>query len=188
MKKNVIVFFGINGVGKSTLVKKIVDDYPIIKSMSGSEILMKAFGGVNRQQLEIISPEEKLRMIEFACIEAFERYQQAKYCLLDTHLVVPIRKAGTLILENMWSIKYLPYIQKAYLMIGDPQEILERRIRDESVIGRKRDLNIANIISDQEINLMVFKELIVPNLDSEIIISKNGLVSEGVHVVASKLF
>lgn len=188
MRKNVVVFFGINGVGKSTLVNEIVVGHPIIKRISGSETLMTAFGGISREQLELLSSEEKLRMIEFACIEAFERYQQAKYCLLDTHLVVPIRKAGTLILENMWSVKYLPYIQKAYLMIGDPQEILERRICDENTIGRKRDLNIANIISDQEINLMVFKELIVPRIDSEIIMSKNGLVNEGVYAVTSKLF
>jgi len=158
LKNNVFVLFGINGVGKSTIARALAERVPDSAALSGSELLMRAFRGLDRYQLEILSPEEKMRLLVPAFLQAFEQHASARRIILDTHLVVPIRKSGRLVLENVWSDAFMPHVGSAFFVSSGPEEILRRRVRDYRATGRQRDADIDHIRRDQEINLRVFEE------------------------------
>lgn len=169
MNKNVVVLLGINGVGKSTIARRLECALPGSVTVSGSAVLMDSFGGVNRQNLERLSAGEKMRVMEPALLEAFERHQAANHIILDTHLVVPIRKSGNLVLENVWSEKYVPYVRQVFFIISDPREIMDRRIRDFESTGRQRDVDLVHISRDQDINRIVFEEIVRPVLQCTVV-------------------
>ena len=172
MKRNVVVLFGINGVGKSTIASALQRVVAGSVTLSGSELLMRAFKGLDRSQLEVLSPEEKMRMLEPAFLDGFHHHKRAPLVILDTHLVVPIRKDGRFILENVWSEQFAPHVKSVFFVLSKPREILERRIRDAATTGRKRDLDIDHIRRDQEINLSVFEETFSPAGESLLIQNK----------------
>lgn len=158
MKKNIIVLFGVNGVGKSSVSRLLCEEIGDSVTLSGSELLIRSFKGLGRDQLELLSPEEKMRMLEPAFLGAFQRSRHATRIILDTHLVVPIRKNGRLVLENVWPGAFTPCVERAFLLVSDPKEILQRRKRDADQTGRVRELDAEHIRTDQEINSSVFAE------------------------------
>jgi len=169
LKQNVIALFGINGVGKSTIAHALHETIFGSVMLSGSELLMHSFKGLNREQLEMLSPEEKMRMLESAFLDAFEQNREAKLIILDTHLVVTIRKNGKLILENVWSERFSPYSNFVFFISSNPMEILQRRMRDSRISGRRRDLDVEHIRVDQTINLSVFEETFSETKKSHVI-------------------
>lgn len=184
MRPNVMMLLGINGVGKSTLTKKVRQTVPECAAISGSETLMKAFGGADRVRLEAMSAGEKMRMMEPAFLDAFERCRNAPSAILDTHLVVPIRCGRVELFENIWSDLYAPYIRSAIFVAGDPKQIRERRIRDELETGRKRDTDIRNIRVDQAMNLRAFDDL-ASSIRSWVVV--NDDLEETARIIISRL-
>lgn len=185
MNKNLFVLFGVNGVGKSTIASNLGALKTDSVTLSGSELLMDAFRGLNRFQLEGLSPEEKMHMLEPAFLEAFQRNNGKRFVILDTHLVVTIRKSGKLVLENVWSERFIPLTAHVFFVSSDPLEILQRRIRDSEISGRKRDLNMEHVRRDQEINLSVFEETFATTaIPSTIVTNEESRLSEVVESIA----
>jgi adenylate kinase len=184
LNQNLIVLFGVNGVGKSTIANRLGALMVNSVALSGSELLMSAFKGLDRLQLEVLSPEEKMRMLEPAFLEAFQRSDGEQFVILDTHLVVPIRKNGKLVLENVWSEQFMPYMAHVFYISSDPSEILQRRIRDSEISGRNRDLNIEHIRRDQEINVSVFEEtFIATTMSSAVVTNEESRLNEVVESI-----
>ena len=170
------MLIGVNGVGKSTVANALATSIPDATVISGSSVLMEAFGGLTRSQLERLSPEEKMRLMVPAVLDAFERHRSAPAVLFDTHLVVTIRASGRLVLENIWSDAYRPYLRHLLFLMGEPKDIRDRRLRDFELTGRKRDAALEHIMRDQEVNLAVFQELAAHGLPaSQIFNEENGL-------------
>lgn len=187
MSRNVVMLVGINGVGKSMLAKMLHDSLSDSFLIAASEVLMQLFGGVSRDILERLSPDEKMRMMEPAFIELFEHNKLSRFILFDTHLIVPIRKEGTIVFENIWSSKYLPYINRAYFITSNPQDIFNRRVSDYQKTGRKRDIDLDNIKRDQHVNLCVFEEIICPAVKSKIVTNKDGNPQYAFSVIKNEL-
>lgn len=171
-QRNVIAFFGVNGVGKSvladTLNKAITDSICV----QASSVLRDAFG-VDRQALEKMSLEIKMSAKIPALIKEFNKAAESKCILLDMHLIVSIRRNETIVYEDVWANTFFPYILKAYFIFAEPQTILERRKTDMERTGRKRNISIVDIAVDQEINLKKFHELFVGNEIGEVVDSTN---------------
>ncbi len=182
------MLLGINGVGKSTIAEKLICRVPGSVALSGSKILMTIFGGVSREELEKLSATEKMSMMELAFVEIFERHSTSQLVVLDTHLVVPIRKSGTLVLENIWSPRYAPYVRSVCFICASPGDIRQRRLTDERLTGRARDTNLGNIRSDQDLNLASFEEIIVPDFESMILQNANGQVDLVVDRIAEDIW
>ena len=187
MSRNVVMLVGINGVGKSMLAKMLHDSLSDSFLIAASEVLMQLFGGVSRDILERLSPDEKMRMMEPAFIELFEHNKLSRFILFDTHLIVPIRKEGTIVFENIWSSKYLPYINRAYFITSNAQDILNRRVSDYQKTGRKRDIDLDNIKRDQHVNLCVFEEIICSAVTSKIVTNKDGNPQYAFSVIKNEL-
>ncbi len=187
MKRNVIVLLGVNGVGKSTLAQELSKILPESVVLSGSTILMQVFGGLTRPELELLSPSKKMQLMVPAFVHAFEKHHEARHLILDTHLVVCIRRSGVLTLERVWSPLYHPYLEHVFLIMSPAQDILERRKRDLAAHRRERDLEIRHIQHDQEINRAAFQELIASNLPSSIIINREHHLTKTVAYMQKQL-
>ena len=187
MNKNVVMLTGINGTGKSALTKMLHESFPDSVSITASEVLMDVLGGVNRQVLENMPLAEKMCLKIPALIRLFKLHKLSRYIFLDAHLVIPIRKNGTVIMQNVWSPKFMPYINRAYCIISDPQNIMDWRLKDYNKTGRERDTNINNIKKDQLVNLRAFKEIIFPVVNSKIVVNKNDNAKSAFDIIRNDL-
>lgn len=138
-KRAVIV--GIPGVGKSTVVNRAVE----ILEKNGLKVENIVFGtmmfeeavkaGVaTRDQMRSL-PVEKQRTLQIKAASVISKKQRDNIVLVDTHLFIRTP-------EGYWP--GLPFdVLKALspthliLVLADPQEILNRRVKDET---RKRDI------------------------------------------------
>lgn len=155
------MIMGINGVGKSTLVRHVADALPDATAIYASQELRKIFGGATRAELEAMEPEEKLIKKATHLAMIFQRIREERgLAIVDMHLVVPIRSGETLRYENTWSDVYQPYLSGSYMLVAPPPEILARRKADALTTGRERDLSEQNIAQDQNINVQEFLSLV----------------------------
>lgn len=156
MAKNAVVFFGVSGVGKTTIAQAISARHSGARYISGSNILLAALGGIPREQLEQISYSNKLSLVVPALQTALQEHSSADFILLDSHLVAFARRGSGMVCESLWSDLYAPYIARAYMIVAPPRDIFSRRVQDVNL--RHRDINLPNIISDQVEHLRVFAQ------------------------------
>jgi adenylate kinase len=155
------MFMGVNGVGKSTLTEMIGAALPDTLTVHASQELRRMFGVATQQELEELSPDEKLSRRTTHLLEIFRRAQMDGHSvLLDTHLLVPIRKDGAVRYENTWADEYTEYVAGAYMLRADPADIRDWRELDAAATGRRRDLSIENIDADQQLNIGEFTALV----------------------------
>lgn len=169
MNENVYFFMGVNGVGKTTLLKEVKHHFDDAEHVRAVDILMKLFNGISRDELEKLTPQDKFARMEPAFIQLFNNYQCLSRVLFDTHLVVVIRKNDIVKTENIWSSSYLPYINHAFFVTADPEVISQRRILDFETTGRRRDPNVQNITFDQYSNYEEFQRSVQPYVRSTVV-------------------
>lgn len=156
----VYMLMGVNGVGKSTIVDQIAATSSEVIPMHASKELSALFGGITREEMESLRPEDKLaKMVMHFTAQFDNALTDNKAVLLDTHLLVPIRKENSVIYEDIWSDAYTPYVSSAVMLSAKPSDIRGWRLRDEANTGRKRNTNIVDIQSDQNQNIARFKSL-----------------------------
>lgn len=159
--KGVHMFMGVNGVGKSTLTEMIGAVLPDTLIVHASQELRRMFGVATQQELEELSPDEKLSRRTTHLLEIFRRAQMdGQSVLLDTHLLVPIRKNGAVRYENTWTDEYTEYVAGAYMLGADPMDIRDWRAADAATTGRKRNLSLDDIKTDQQLNIGEFTALV----------------------------
>lgn len=157
----VYMLTGVNGIGKSTIVDSIAADHPETVAVHASLELRELFNGISREELELLKPEEKLAKMVVHFTAQFERtLEENKAVLLDTHLLVPIRKDRSVVYEDIWSDAYAPYVSSMVMISADPVDIRAWRLRDEAATGRKRNSDVADITSDQDQNIARFQSLV----------------------------
>lgn len=159
MKKNVCFLYGINGVGKSMLAKRIIEAVPGAVQVSGSDLLRRALGAATREELEHMNSAEKRAALfdAFRDFCALERSRPLIVC--DTHLTVALRNNGAVTYEYMWDDRYLDYGAVFVNVVASSKTILQRRLNDERQIGRKRCADPAAIEGDIRVNDEAFRVL-----------------------------
>lgn len=154
--RNVCFLFGINGVGKSTLADALHARLPGSAVVSGSSALRQALGGLTRAALEALGPAEKQEALRRALIDAFHERRSAATIICDTHLIVPIRREGTVRYERMWEEAYEPFVSRLVLVTATAADILRRRQADARSGIRSRDTDPAAIEADARVNAEEF--------------------------------
>lgn len=178
----VYMLTGINGIGKSTIVNEITEGHPEAIPLHASHELRGLFGNISREELELLTPEEKLSRMVVHFTTIFDRnLNDKKAVILDTHLVVPIRKDSSVLYEDIWSNEYVSYVTSMAMLSADPGSVRQWRLGDELATGRKRNTDIDAITADQEINIAKFKRLYtdgrLPN-SSGIVKNRNGCINK----------
>lgn len=159
-QSGVYILTGVNGIGKSTIVDAITADHPETVPLRASQELSKLFNGISREEMELLTPEEKLGRMVMHFIAVFEHVLDSnKAVILDTHLLVPIRKDDDVIYEDIWSSEYTPYTKSMAMLAANPSSVRKWRLKDERATGRKRNTSVEDIASDQDANLARFNEL-----------------------------
>jgi len=165
---NIIVFFGVNGSGKSILVKKLQRKLIGTKVINASLDLMRFFGLSSRQELSNFSLKEKVR----ALVKIIENYdvRGCSYLLLDYHLVLPDGNGDYM---NYWHPLLEKMTSQIFFIKGDPKEILHRRLK--SLNNRDRNCCLHEIKKTQTANLQALSNLNPPH---RIILNQQGRLEE----------
>lgn len=169
MNENVYFFMGVNGVGKTSLLREVKRHFSEAEHIRAVDVLMNLFNGISRAELEKLTPGDKFSRMEPAFLQLFNSYQYLSRVLFDTHLIVVIRKNEKVATENIWSPNYLPFIKHAFFVTADPEVISQRRIHDFETTGRKRDPNVQNINDDQNWNYEEFQRSVQPYVRSTVV-------------------
>lgn len=111
MDKIVVCVFGVNGSGKTALLQAVSDLLPGVVIFRGSTILKESLGVASYETLEAMSSEEKKSAL-INGISVSVRNAPDRIILVDTHLIVPIRKLGALIIEDMWDDSMLGTVSR----------------------------------------------------------------------------
>ena len=169
----VYMLTGVNGIGKSTIVDSIAAVHPETVALHASLELRQLFNGISREELEMLKPEDKLAKMVVHFTTQFEKtLEEKKAVLLDTHLLVPIRKDRSVVYEDIWSDAYTPYLSSMVMLSAEPSDIRAWRLRDEANTGRKRNSEVLDITADQDQNIARFRSL-----------ASNGSIPEGSKVI-----
>ena len=169
----VYMLTGVNGIGKSTIVDSIAAVHPETVALHASLELRQLFNGISREELEMLKPEDKLAKMVVHFTTQFEKtLEEKKAVLLDTHLLVPIRKDRSVVYEDIWSDAYTPYLSSMVMLSAEPSDTRAWRLRDEANTGRKRNSEVLDITADQDQNIARFRSL-----------ASNGSIPEGSKVI-----
>lgn len=178
----VYILTGVNGIGKSTIVDAIAANRPEMVALHASFELRQLFNGISREELETLKPEEKLaKMVTHFTTQFENALAEEKTVLLDTHLLVPIRKDRSVVYEDIWSDAYTPYTSSMVMLSAEPSDIRAWRLRDEAETGRMRNSEVTDITSDQNQNLARFESLLsggsIP-AQSQVVKNSHGSIDE----------
>lgn len=134
--KVALCVFGVNGVGKSSLLEAVIgmSCVPAVV-VRGSTILKESLGFASYEALESMSAEEKKRAL-LDGMAAVVANTPSSITVVDTHLVVPIRKSGQLAVEDMWDDRMLQLFQGFVYITAQPSTIAERRRMDSGRLLR----------------------------------------------------
>lgn len=176
----VYMLTGVNGIGKSTIIDDIAAKHPETVALHASLELRQLFNGISREELESLKPEDKLAKMVVHFTTQFEKtLDEKKAVLLDTHLLVPIRKDRSVVYEDIWSDAYTPYTSSMVMLSAEPSDIRAWRLRDEANTGRKRNSEITDITADQDQNIARFQNLVTGGAlprESQIIKNNHGSI------------
>jgi adenylate kinase len=178
----VYMLTGINGIGKSTIVDTISNDHPEVVPLHASHELRTLFNGISREELERLDAADKLSRMVLHFTAIFDQIaNDGKAAMLDTHLLVPIRTQEGVTYENIWSDSYAPYTNSMVMLTADPTDVRDWRMEDELATGRKRNVNVDDIETDQLANIAAFHDLreqgVFPQA-SQIVQNTDGRIDE----------
>ena len=159
-RPGVYMLTGVNGIGKSSVVEAITQHTPNTVPLHASQELRGLFGNISRDELELLTPEDKLSRMVLHFTAIFEREtNNNRAVIMDTHLLVPIRSGADVQYENIWSTEYRPYVSSMVMLSARPESIRRWRQEDELSTGRKRNTDLSIITSDQQANIEKFVAL-----------------------------
>lgn len=178
----VYMLTGINGIGKSTVVEAITDRRPEALPLHASLELRGLFGNISRDELEHLSPEEKLSRMVIHFTRIFEvNVNDDRAVIMDTHLLVPVRRDDGVNYEDIWSPEYQQYVSAMVMLSASPESVKQWRLEDEQATGRRRNTDVETILVDQEKNITRFLDLRATGeipAHSSVIENQNGRLAE----------
>ncbi len=121
-------FTGVRGVGKSTIVARVIENVPHIHFVSGSGTLQEMMGD-DYSFFEYL-PEEEKYSLRVKLNELLHQTQQnvAKNMVVDSHLTVYNLKTG--IIDTIFTKKDIKFYTDIILLDSNPEQILDHRSRD----------------------------------------------------------
>lgn len=143
MNKITVCVFGVNGVGKTSLLDALTGMFSEpVTILRGSTILKESLGIASYEALESLpAPAKKEALIDG--IASVTANSASPITIVDTHLVVPIRKSWQLEIEDMWDPRMLEYFQGFIYVTAQPCMIAERRRLD-----KRRPLRVTHAIPE----------------------------------------
>lgn len=125
-KKIAVCVFGVSGVGKSTLLEAALEMHPSAVVLHGTTIVKEALGIASYEVLEL-TPAQIKKQANIDGIAAAIESSASLITIVDTHLVVPIRTSGKLVVEDMWD-ETMPRLFQGFVLITScPLIVAERR-------------------------------------------------------------
>lgn len=185
------IAFGINGSGKDTLAKQLLDKYPEYTLLSGSRIMLRGLGldvGITAQSpasremyqaLEQTPEEVKQKIMDKEyknTLQEFKRTDQVG--ILLGHLVVAIEKNGAMTYEKDMIRSWFPEVFNGFVYVkGDPVQIYNRHLKDKNENTRDRGFStVETLIEQQELSTHEWEKLkhIVPSEQMKTIYNLDG--------------
>ncbi len=135
----IIVIVGIPGVGKTSVINYAVDKltregYSSIVVNYGTVMLEEAMkkGLVNnRDEIRRLDIEKQMELQRMAAERINELSRKYDVLILDTHLFIKTKRGRWPGLNNN-NLPYLPNIRQIILIEAEPEEIYNRRMRDQN--------------------------------------------------------
>ena len=166
---NVLFLFGINGVGKSTMARRLASANHGTVVIGSSAVLRSAFGDVSREQLERTSSQEKHAALRSNLLRIFAMHEQAPLIVCDMHLLVAIRNTDECRYECMWDDAYRRFAKAYWYIRAEHLTVLHRRLNDIESGVRFRRAELSEIAADANANARAFVEIFGKSLLARII-------------------
>ncbi len=135
--KTAICLFGVNGVGKSSVLSSFRMLHPDTVVLHGSSILKEFLGVASYKELESKSARDK-KLAYIQGLKSALRSVTSGTVIVDTHLVVTIWGAEGRHLEDMWDEALKDIFDGFVYMTSSPAIVSERRERDLASNSRVR--------------------------------------------------
>jgi len=154
MQPIVLCVFGVNGVGKTTLLEAMAQAHaPSITVIRGSTILKEALGVASYDALERTPPAEKKQAL-LQGIQGVTEKPPSPITVVDMHLVVPIRQANGLTVEDMWDDCLAECIHGFLYITAPANTVAERRTLDPDRILRAQRATPQICVEDLQLSAM----------------------------------
>ncbi len=178
MKKIALCVFGVNGVGKTTLLQALVESNTVpVKVFRGSTILKQALGTTTYEGLERMSAHKKKQAL-INGMKATIASAECDIVIVDTHLIVTIRNGEHLTIEDMWDNAMLEIFNGFIYITADPVVIADRRRMDSERALRITHSAPQVCTDDLRINATRWDE-ISPHMSHKQILINNQTISSG---------
>lgn len=175
MSKIAIGVFGVNGAGKTSLLQMVSDLLPGVMIARGSMILKEALGVASYETLEVMSSTEKKDAL-IKGISSFVQSASGQIAFVDTHLVVPIRKSGTLIVEDMWDDSMAQLFHGFVYITAPPSVVSERRRANNERALRATHSTPQMCAEDLRLNSVRWDEVSPKMLHRKVIVNDQSIL------------
>ena len=145
--KTAVCVFGVNGVGKTSVLNVLRTYNPDTVVLHGSSILKEALGVASYRELESKSASDKKLAYIRGLKSALSSAGQGTV-IVDTHLVVTIWGAHGRHLEDMWDETLNDIFDGFVYMTSSPAVVKERRERDLANNSRVRQCDEFSCLLD----------------------------------------
>jgi adenylate kinase len=173
--KIVVCVFGVNGSGKTALLQAVSDLLPGVVIFRGSTILKESLGVASYETLEAMSSEEKKSAL-INGISVSVRNAPDRIILVDTHLIVPIRKLGALIIEDMWDDSMSELFHGFVYVTAPSSTVSERRKSSEERVLRKAHSTAQMCAEDLQSNALRWDEISVQFSHKKVIVNDQSIL------------
>lgn len=189
MKKVAICVFGVNGVGKTALLQAISDMLPDVIVARGSTILKEALGVALYETLELMPMAEKKKVL-IAGMSSLIQSSSNRLVIMDTHLVVPIRRFAAMTLEDMWEDEMLQIFQGFVYITANPLMVSERRRMSSERTLRAMRATLQMCVEDIRLNAERWDEICKRMPNKKVIVNDQSLLvgAEKIVVFIRSLF
>lgn len=157
-KKIAVCVFGVSGVGKFALLEAVLEMHPSTIVAHGTTIVKEALGIASYEALEL-TPAHIKKQTNIDGIATVIESATSLITIVDTHLVVPIRISGELVVEDMWDEAMFRLFQGFAFITAYPSVVAERRQMNSA-----RPLRVMNAVpqlcaEDLQLNAARWDEL-----------------------------
>lgn len=174
MNKIAICVFGVNGVGKSTLLGALSGMCPNVIVVRGSTILKEALNVASYEALELMSADIKKQTI-IDGMAFLVKNTTSLITIVDAHLVISIRKSDKLVIEDMWDDRMLHIFQGFVYINARPSAVVERRQMDNGRFLRVMSASPQMCTEDLQVNSLRWDELSVKMPNKKVVMNDQSV-------------
>lgn len=174
-RKIAVCVFGVSGVGKSALLEAVLEMHPNTIVAHGTTIVKEALSVASYEALEL-TPAHIKKQANIEGIAAVIESTASLITIVDTHLVVPIRTSGELVVEDMWDEAMLRLFQGFVFITAYPSVVAERRRMNSA-----RPLRVMNAVpqlcaEDLYLNAARWDELSAKMANKKVIVNDQSVL------------